>query len=233
MRFDPILAPGIFKRRYKRFLAEVVVGGESLMVHCPNTGSMRECLLEGSPCWLSKSANPKRKTAYTWELATTSQGDLACIHSARANAVVEEALLNGLVEPLAGFDQWKREVPYGERNSRVDFVLFGADGTRCFVEVKSVTLKEGENGYFPDSVSVRGQKHLRELMAMKALGHRAVLFFCVLNSGIESVSPADHIDEKYGEVLREAMAAGVEVLVYGAAVTSRNLTLNRKLPLWV
>ena len=138
------------------------------------------------------------------------------IHSVKANALVKEAIDGGVVEELSGYERTRAEVKFGAENSRVDLLLEnGSD--QCFVEVKSVTLLlEGALGVFPDAVSERGRKHLRELIEMKSQGHRAVLFFCVQHSGIATVAPADLIDPRYGDTFREALAAGVEVLAYGA-----------------
>jgi sugar fermentation stimulation protein A len=230
MKFNP-LTPATLIKRYKRFLADVELdGGETITVHCPNTGAMTGCAEPGSHVWLSLSDNPKRKYPYTWELVETIAGDRACIHSVKANTLVKEAIEEGIVEALSGYDRIRTEVKFGAENSRVDLLL-DRGGDQCFVEVKSVTLllKEGL-GVFPDAVSERGRKHLRELIEMKRQGHRAVLFFCVQHSGIERVAPADLIDSRYGETFREALAAGVEVLAYGASISPQAIMLEKALP---
>jgi sugar fermentation stimulation protein A len=232
MKFNPLTSATLIKR-YKRFLADVELGGgETITVHCPNTGAMTGCAEPGSRVWLSLSDNPKRKYPYTWELVETMAGDWACIHSVKANALVKEAIEDGIVEALSGYERIRTEVKFGAENSRVDLLL-DSDGDQCFVEVKSVTLllKEGL-GVFPDAVSERGRKHLRELIEMKRQGHRAVLFFCVQHSGIERVAPADLIDPRYGETFREALAAGVEVLAYGANISSEEILLEKALPVF-
>jgi sugar fermentation stimulation protein A len=229
MKFSP-LTPATLIKRYKRFLADVELdGGETITVHCPNTGAMTGCAEPGSRVWLSLSDNPKRKYPYTWELVETMAGDWACIHSVKANALVKEAIEGGIVEALSGYDRIRTEVKFGAENSRVDLLL-DSGGDQCFVEVKSVTLLLRETlGVFPDAVSERGRKHLRELIEMKRQGHRAVLFFCVQHSGIESVAPADLIDPRYGETFREALAAGVEVLAYGASISPQAILLEKAL----
>jgi sugar fermentation stimulation protein A len=230
MKFNP-LTPATLIKRYKRFLADVELGGgETITVHCPNTGAMTGCAEPGSRVWLSLSDNPKRKYPYTWELVETIAGDRACIHSVKANALVKEAIEGGIVDVLSGYDRIRTEVKFGAENSRVDLLL-DSGGDQCFVEVKSVTLllKEGL-GAFPDAVSERGRKHLRELIEMKRQGHRAVLFFCVQHSGIDRVAPADLIDPRYGETFREALAAGVEVLAYGASISPQAILLDKALP---
>ena len=162
MRFDPPLEEGRLLRRYKRFLADIeTASGEALTIHCANTGSMLNCMSEGCRVWFSRSNDPKRKLPGSWEISETPQGRLACINTARANALVEEALRAGLISELNGFTALKREVPYGVENSRADFRLDFPQGP-TFVEVKSVTLGfDGSDvAAFPDAVTQRGAKHL-------------------------------------------------------------------------
>ena len=231
MKFSPALQQGVLLRRYKRFLADVrLANGEEVTLHCPNTGSRKNCLAPGEPCWFSRSDNPKRKYAHTWEIATTPAGHLAGINTGRANALVEEALAAEVIAPLRGYERVRREVRYGQENSRIDFLLERAT-ERCYLEVKSVTLYDGDGqGLFPDSVSARGTKHLRELMAVVDEGQRAVLLYCVQHSGIERVAPAAAIDPVYTDTLRAAVAAGVEVYAYGASLSAEEILLRRQLP---
>lgn len=231
MQFDPPLEEGRLIERYKRFFADIqTTSGETLTIHCPNTGSMRNCMQEGGRVWFSRSNDPKRKLPGTWELAETPQGRLACINTGRANALVEEALRGGVIRELAGFERLRREVRYGEENSRADFCLDFA-GAEVFVEVKSVTLgfDDSSTAAFPDAVSARGAKHLRELARLAAAGQRAVLLYAVNLSGIEAVRCASEIDPGYAQALQDARAAGVEVLAYAAQVTSQALRLQRAL----
>ncbi len=226
MKFDQPLEQGILLKRYKRFLADVQLpDGKEITIHCPNTGSMKNCVVEHGPCWFSRSDNPKRKYPCTWEIATTPGASLAGVNTARANALVREAIENGVVSELQGYDDIRGEVKYGEENSRIDLLLENSS-QRCFVEVKNVTLGMGDGlGLFPDAVTARGTKHLRELMNVAAGGDRAVLFFCVQHSGINRVMPADDIDFEYGKTLREAVAAGVEVLAYKAVLSVDEIVL--------
>ncbi|MBB4821745.1 sugar fermentation stimulation protein A [Pseudomonas alcaligenes] len=231
MKFEPPLEQGRLLRRYKRFLADIeTLDGELLSIHCPNTGSMLNCMSEGCRVWFSRSNDPKRKLPGTWEITETPQGRLACVNTARANALVEEALRADLIPELAGFTALKREVAYGVENSRADFRLDYPTG-EVFVEVKSVTL--GFDGTavaaFPDAVTLRGSKHLRELAALARQGMRAVQFYCVNLSGIEAVRAAEEIDPAYAAALADAKAAGVEVLAYGAEVSPEGLVLQRRL----
>ncbi len=231
MLFNPPLEQGRLIRRYKRFLADIeTASGELLTIHCPNTGSMFNCMVEGGEVWFSRSNDPKRKLPGTWELAETPQGRWACVNTARANPLVEEALREGVISELAGFTTLKREVPYGEENSRIDFRLEYPSGP-AYVEVKSVTL--GFDGTavaaFPDAKTQRGAKHMRELASLARQGIRAVQLYCVNLSGIDAVRPAEEIDAAYAAAVREAKAAGVEVLAYGALLTSTEIRLTHRL----
>lgn len=213
------LVPGRLIRRYKRFLADVYLAdGELLTVHCPNTGSMKNCVEEGATVWLSHSSNPKRKYAYTWEYMQTRLGHYIGINSAHANILVKNGIERGVVSELARYSTLQSEVKYGLENSRIDFLLTAQEVPDCYVEVKSVTLLEAPFskgvGYFPDAISERGRKHLRELVAMAQQGKRAVLLFCVQHSGIRRVRVADYIDANYAKALRLAANRGVEILAY-------------------
>jgi sugar fermentation stimulation protein A len=232
MRFSPLLEEARLLRRYKRFLADIeLASGEQMTIHCPNTGSMFNCMVEGGQVWFSRSNDPKRKLPGTWEISETPQGRLACVNTARANPLVEEALRAGVITELNGFTALKREVAYGEERSRIDFRLEYPDGF-AYVEVKSVTL--GFDGStvaaFPDAVTQRGAKHLRELAGLARQGVRAVQLYCVNLSGIEAVRPAAEIDPAYAEALRVAVADGVEVLAYGVHLDNEQVYIDRPLP---
>lgn len=232
MLFSPALEEGRLIRRYKRFLADIeTVHGELLTIHCPNTGSMLNCMAEGARVWFSRSSDPKRKLPGTWEIGETPQGRLACINTARANPLIEEALRAGVIEQLNGFTGLKREVAYGVENSRIDFRL-DYENSSAWVEVKSVTLGfDGTNvAAFPDAVTLRGAKHLRELACLAREGVRAVQLYCVNLGGIDAVRPAHEIDPFYAAALREAVTAGVEVLAYGVTITPERITVDRPLP---
>jgi sugar fermentation stimulation protein A len=182
---------------------------------------MTHCVVAQSPCWYSLSDNPKRKYPQTLEWVTTRSGDWAGIHSARANALVAQALMANAIAPLSGYREHYQEVIYGSEKSRLDFLLkaHALDTRECLVEVKIVTLMlDAGQGLFPDAVSARGTKHLRELMRAAAEGKRAVLLFCVQHTGILRVAPADDIDPIYGATLRLAAKAGVELLAYGVQI---------------
>ena len=245
MHITPALLSGTFIKRYKRFFTDIrTQDGDVITVHCPNTGSMKNCQVEGSPCWYALSNNPKRKLAGTLEIVTSAFGNLAGVNTGRPNHLVREAIENDLIPELRGYASLRTEVRYGEEKSRIDLLLEGSEGNEdseddrapesksgcCYVEVKNVTLDCGDGrAQFPDSVTTRGSKHLRELMAMVAAGHRAVLFFCVQLSGVEEVSVAAHIDPVYAETLTAAIAAGVEVIVWQADMADSGISLQRPL----
>ena len=228
MIFSPPLRSATLIKRYKRFLADVITPeGETFTLHCANTGAMTGCAAQGDTVWYSTSDNPKRKYAHTWELTETQQGAVICVNTLRANTLAKEAVLAGNIPELAGYNILKSEVKYGEENSRIDLMLQAEGRRNCYIEVKSVTLAEKEYGYFPDAVTARGQKHLRELMSVAAAGHRAVILFAVLHSAIDRFSPAHHIDAKYAQLLIEAQEKGVEILAWKAELSTKMMTLNK------
>jgi sugar fermentation stimulation protein A len=227
----PALLPGRLIKRYKRFLADVELeNGETVTAHCPNTGSMLNCCDPGSRVWLLDSDNPKRKLRYTWELVEVGGRHLACINTNRANHLVKEAILDCKIDELSGYDAISTERPYGLEKSRIDLLLQKDDRADCYVEVKNVTLlSEDGTGRFPDAITERGRKHLRELITVAEEGNRAVLFFNVAHSGIEQVAPSWDIDFKYSSTLQRAMELGVEVLAYRALISPSSIVLNQRI----
>lgn len=233
---EPAQITGRLIRRYKRFLADIRLDdGEIITVHCPNTGSMKNCIEVGAEVWLSRSDNPSRKYPFTWELTRSSRGHYIGINTGRANTIVKKAILDNKVVELGGYPRLNTEQKYGSENSRIDVFLAGhAVFPDCYIEVKSVTLLETPAsrgvGYFPDSVSERGAKHLRELTRVVQDGYRAILFYCVQHSGIREVRSASHIDQVYAETLEKAVAAGVEVLAYKVSFRGNWPVLGKSLP---
>jgi len=224
----PPLIPGRLIKRYKRFLADIELADGSLVTaHCPNSGSMLGCNLPGMPVLLSTSPNPDRKLAHTWELLQVD-GYWVGLNTMLPNRLAEEAILDGTITELQGYDRLRREVAYGSERSRIDILLEGDRG-RCYVEVKNVTLVENGMALFPDAVTVRGQKHLRELMEVVRNGDRGVLLFTVQRGDGTAVAPADRIDPTYGKLLREAVANGVEALAYRAEVRPEQIRLTERL----
>jgi len=233
MKFLDPLIPGSLIKRYKRFLSDVELeDGSVVTAHCANSGSMLSVKEPGSEVWISPARNPDRKLRYTWELIRIGEA-LVGINTARPNGLVEEAIQDGAIAELAGYDAIRREVKYG-RNSRIDLLLEDADRPKCYVEVKNVTLKRDKTNpgraEFPDAVTTRGAKHLVELSDMVAQGHRAVMMYLVQRPDCEVFSVAADIDPAYAEGLKTAVAAGVEVLCYGCAVSTDEIKLTAPVP---
>lgn len=230
MEFIPPLKPATLIKRYKRFLADVTTpDGEVMTIHCANTGAMTGCATPGDTVWYSTSGNIKRKYPYSWEITQTADNHLICVNTLKANQIIEEALIAKNIPELSEYSEIKPEIKYGSENSRIDFFLSKKDLPDCFVEVKSVTLFERNQGYFPDTVTLRGQKHLRELTLIAKEGKRAILLFVALHSGIHVASAAAHIDKKYALLLEEAINNGVEVICYQADISVQQIRLGKKL----
>jgi sugar fermentation stimulation protein A len=234
MLFPQPLIEGRLLKRYKRFLADVeLLDGSVITAHTANTGAMTGCCEPGSRVWLSRSDNPKRKYPLTWEIIEVAPGVSCGINTMLSNKLVREAIESGFITELSGYQSIRAEVRYGNENSRIDLLLESESIKKtppCYVEVKNVTLVNDGVGLFPDAVSARGTKHLRELMAMVEQGARAVIFYCVQRNDCREVRPADAIDELYGKTLRQALAAGVEALAYGFQVSPEEVKPVLQLP---
>ncbi len=245
----PTLYPGILLRRYKRFFADVeLASGEVVTAHCPNTGPMTGVCIPGNLVQLSKSDNPNRKLAYTWELIQVDdhQPTWVGVNTGLPNRIVKLALEKNLFPELGKYDQIRGEVVYGQdKKSRVDFfistnatlekqanslpieidspilsqtasqensTLLVADHARpIYLEVKNTTWTQGKLALFPDTETTRGQKHLRELMALLPQS-RAVMLYFINRGDCEEFAPGDSADPIYGKLLRQAISLGLEVL---------------------
>ena len=228
MQFNKPLRRGVLEKRYKRFLADIDFGdGQITTVHCPNTGAMTGCAEPGFDAYCSLSDNKKRKYSYTWELSRTKEGEFIAVNTGCANTLAGELLNSELIPELSGWSELRSEKKYGQENSRIDWWGVDTDHKECFVEVKSVTLAEKERGYFPDAVSQRAHKHLNELMRVVGQGHRAIQLYMVMHTGIESVSPAKHIDPKYAELCIKAAEHGVEFYAVKCAINEKEIRLER------
>ncbi len=231
MKFTTNLTEGRLIKRYKRFLADIeLTDGRFVTVHVPNTGSMKGCCESGSRVWLSRSGNPKRKYPLTWEMVETGSGVLVGINTGLSNFLVKEGIERETISELQGYSKIRTEVRYGNENSRIDLLLENDQQQRCYVEVKNVTLAECGVAYFPDAVTTRGSKHLRELTEMVRAGHRAVIFFCIQREDVDSLQSADDIDPVYGETLRSALSVGVEAYAYAATLNTGEIVLSRSVP---
>jgi len=223
---------GRLVRRYKRFLADVETdSGELVTVHCPNPGSMKGTQRTGAQVRCSTSDKPGRKLRHTLEMIRVGRIWVG-LHTLRANQLAQRALERGAIPALRGYALVRAEVPVGSGASRLDFRLeeHASDPRPAWVEVKSVTMAEGPRARFPDAVTERGRKHLATLQALHAAGERAVMLFVVQRADCESVEPADDIDPAYGEALREAASAGVELLAVRARVRAGEIRLEKMLP---
>ncbi|XQF90715.1 DNA/RNA nuclease SfsA [Pseudoalteromonas espejiana] len=235
MKYTPALQPATLLKRYKRFLADLQLSdGKEFTAHCANTGKMTGCAEPGFTAFYSTSNNAKRKYPHSLETTQNDLSQLICVNTAVANKVIEEAIHNNVITELSGYEQLQSEVKYGSENSRIDFLLSNTGKPDCYVEVKSVTLLSQSEpasgqGYFPDAQTLRGQKHIRELIEMIEQGHRAVLLFAVLHEGINCVTAATHIDKKYSELLSIAITKGVEVYAYKARISADEVVIYKQI----
>jgi sugar fermentation stimulation protein A len=229
MQYEPPLLPGRLLRRYKRFLADVEMEGGVDTVHCANPGSMMGLAAPGARVWLSRSANAARKLPLTWELVE-ARGSLVGVNTGHANRLAEEALARDRIPELSGYDLRRREIACGEA-SRIDFLLTGPGRPPCYVEVKSVTLSRAAAAEFPDAVTARGARHLKELMALRRQGARSVMLFLAQRGDCRQFEVAGDIDPAYAAALMAARAAGVEILAYGCRVSPEGIELADPLSL--
>lgn len=227
MKFTDPLVHGRLIKRYKRFLADVVLDdGAEVTAHCTNSGSMKSALEEGAEVYLSPVKDPKRKTRFTWEMIKIN-GDWVGINTNHPNTLAYEAVRDGALEKLKGYTRVKREVKH--LDSRID-VFAENDHEQCFIEVKNVTLKEGKYGLFPDAVTTRGKKHLETLMRIREEGMRAVMLYVVQRMDVAAFAPAWNIDKAYSETLEEALGKGVEVIPVQARVTPQYIEIDKEFP---
>lgn len=231
MKFPAPLIRGTLIKRYKRFLADVLLeDGREVVAHCTNSGSMLTVCEPGSEVWVSPAANPDRKLQFSWELIRVGRS-LVGINTMHPNKLAAEAILDGTIVELQGYANLRREVKYG-KNSRIDLLLEAPDRPPCFVEVKNVTLVRNKGlAEFPDSVTARGAKHLVEMADMVRTGARAVMFYLVQRTDCDELSIAADIDPAYDKGLRTALAAGVEAIGYACDVSPVGVAVARPVKL--
>lgn len=228
MKWDKPLTEAIILKRYKRFLADIKLGDEFITAHVPNTGAMTSCWEPNWKCAVSKSSNPTRKMPYTLEFTHNGETWIG-VNTANANKLIHTWLKENLLTDLSGYKTIQPEKKIGD--SRIDFFL-DDHGTLppCYVEVKNVTLKLHGVAQFPDAVTERGQKHIKELMTLKAQGFRAALVFLVQREDVASMRPASTIDPVYARLVKEAVAAGVEFYVYQCKMDVSGICFGGSLP---
>jgi len=234
MRFSSPLVPATLVRRYKRFLADVVLaGGEEVTVHVANPGAMTGLAAPGATVWLSRSDKPGRTLPYSWELIEVDLGsgpELVGVNTAHPNPLAGAAIAARAIPELAGYSSLRREVKYG-RNSRVDFLLEAPARPPCYVEVKNVHLMRSRGlAEFPDSVTARGAKHLDELASTAAAGHRAVMLFLIQIASADRLALARDIDPRYGAAFDRARALGIEAIAYRCVISVDEIALAGAVP---
>jgi len=237
---DPLIRGRLFKR-YKRFLTDVELvdgaqAGKIVVAHCANSGSMLSVNEPGAEVWISPARNPDRKLRYTWESIRIGR-TLVGINTSHPNAIAADAVARDKIPELKGYASVRREVKYG-KNSRIDLLLERDghnEGDKCYVEIKSVTMKrdlaKSAPVEFPDAVTTRGAKHLVELTDMVKQGHRAVMLYLTQRADSPAFAIAGDIDPDYEKGLARAMKAGVEVLCYASRVTRHEITMIGPVPL--
>ena len=225
MQFEKLIKGKLLKR-YKRFLADIILENkEKITAHVPNSGAMTSCIEENCDVWLTFHDNPKRKLKYTLELTLINE-NLICTNTGVANKIAIEAIKNGTIKELQNYSSLKPEQKYGQ-NSRID-ILLENENEKCYVEVKSVSLKIDDYLAFPDAVTSRGTKHLNELYEMTLQGHRAVMLYIIQRTDNLPFRLACEIDKKYCELFNEVTKKGVEVLVYQSCIDFENIKIDKK-----
>lgn len=228
MIFPTKLIKGKLVKRYKRFLTDVELEDGSIVIaHCTNSGSMKSCIEVGAPVYLSRAANPRRKTKYTWEMIYLYGGWIG-INTMIPNQLAYNAITAGEIEKLAGFTFVKREVKFGD--SRFD-IYAENDHEKCFVEVKNVTMKVNNRALFPDAVTTRGRKHLETLIEVKKKGIRAVMLYIIQRMDVDVFGVAGDIDPLYAKALTKAIKEGVEVIAIQAEASPEGIKLKKEMPI--
>jgi len=225
----PELISGTLVRRYKRFLADITLNdGQTITAHCANTGSMTECSQPGSTVYVSYHNNPKRKLKYSWELIQMPTS-LVGVNTAIPNKLVLHSIQQNLIQSLLGYEHIKAEKKL-DSGSRLDIFLWNHDKDCCYIEVKNCTLVTDGVASFPDAVTTRGQKHLRELQQLQDEHTRCAMFFLIQRSDADVFRPADTIDPEYGRELRKAIKNGVEILIYDVDINLNGIRINKEIP---
>jgi len=226
LKFDKLYKGRLIKR-YKRFLADIILdNGEKITAHVPNSGAMTSCIEPNCSVWVTYHDNPKRKLKYTLELTKMGQ-NLICTNTGVANKISIEAIKDGTIKELQGYDNLTPEQKYG-KNSRID-ILLENENERCYVEVKSVSLRLDNTLAFPDAITTRGEKHLIELSNMVKQGHRAVMLYIIQRTDDLPFRLANEIDKKYANSFNQVSKLGVEALVYQSEISLEHIKVKKKI----
>lgn len=228
MKFQEALIHGKLLKRYKRFLADIELdNGEVITAHCTNSGSMKSCIEIGAEVYLSPTSNPLRKTRFTWEMIKID-GQWIGINTNNPNRLAFEAILKQEIPEISGYTQVIREVKW--EDSRFDIMARNETET-CFIEVKNVSMKEGNFALFPDAITTRGKKHLETLIRVKKSGMRAIMLYIVQRCDVDTFSTAKEIDPEYAKTLKKAFDSGIEIFVFQAKVTATSIIITKRIPI--
>ena len=227
MNFEKTLISGEFIKRYKRFFTDIKVGNNTVIAHCPNTGSMMGLLKPGNKVWLSKADDPKRKLKYTLQIIEDQKSKVG-INTHLTNEIVFDALKNNSIKEFKNLKSIQREVKFGE-NTRFDFLVTEKNRS-SFIEVKNVTLSRKRHlAEFPDAITSRGLKHIRELLKAKKKGYKTYLLFVIQREDCESFQLANDIDPEYSKFLAKSVKKNLKILCYDCKFSAKGIKLNREI----
>ena len=229
MKFKKILLQGTLVKRYKRFFVDIKYKDKLIVAHCPNTGSMLGLLKSGNKVWFSESNDPKRKLKYTLEIIEVGNYKIG-VNTLLTNKIVLDALLNKKINSLIKFNNVKREPKFSDK-TRFDFLLSN-NKEKCFLEVKNVTLFRKNNiAEFPDAITMRGKKHLLDLINAKKKGYESYILYLIQREKCDSFKIAEDIDKDYGIAFKKAIKNGIKILCYNCKLTNEEIKLNNQIKL--
>ena len=227
MNFKNKLISGLFVKRYKRFFVDIKINNQVITAHCPNTGSMYGLLKKGNKVWVSKSKNPNRKLKYTLEIIEDQKVKVG-VNTHSTNKIVHHALKNNLIKEFENSLEIKPETKFG-KNTRFDFLVINKN-FKAFIEVKNVTLsREEKKAEFPDAVTSRGLKHIKELTNASKSGYKVFILYLIQREDCVSFSIAKDIDADYSKTLTKAVKNNLNVLCYDCKFSTKGIKLNRKI----
>ena len=227
MKFKEKLLQGTLIKRYKRFFVDINYQNKTITAHCPNSGSMMGLLNKGNSVWFSEASNPERKLKYTLEIVNVDK-KLVGINTQLTNKIVLEALNQKKIKNLVKFDHIKTEVKFSDK-TRFDF-LISNNKEKCFLEVKNVTLvRSNKTAEFPDAITSRGTKHLKELINAKKKGYKSCILYLIQREDCKSFKIANDIDQEYKTTFNEALKNGVKMLCYDCKLSDEEIRLNNQI----